>query len=494
MARRNIFGEMASKLRETLTTVASWIPGNPYLSGSYSLNTQKMKYQLTRQLYHNTADNYKLGAAFAKPIINTAVGFCGLPYILAGDPEAQDILDTFIKRSKSLLTAAQRNSFRDGDSYVRLMRLKNEDQILFKGEETAIQSFLVPPEYVDIIPDPVTGETEKVIIQTPVEYKDEKGNQYSYAAVETITRNQRTIAYTGRNVPADLKSEELENEWGFIPIIHFKNSAEPNELYGRSDLEVVEPLMKAYHDVMLQAMQSNKLNSNPKVKLKVESVDNFLKHNFTETQIAESKRTGKLDFNKDIYLLNVNEEMGFVEVTSAIGSAEVLLKFIFYCIVDASQTPEFAFGTAVQSSKASVSEQLVPLEKKIAMKRLELEIYYQQLARMILAMSAKAEAKAFSTYAVSFNWEDVSPRDEEQAANILNLTIQALTMALDSQIISQEAAVNFLATLVPTMYQFLNEDKDVLSEKERILTGQGFMQRVRDGLATTEAEKKALTK
>ncbi len=494
MARRNIFGEMASKLRETLATVASWIPGNPYLSGSYSLNTQKMKYQLTRQLYYNTADDYKLGAAFAKPIINTAVGFCGLPYVLAKDPEAQDVLDAFMKKSKSLLTAAQRNSFRDGDSYVRLMRIKNEDQILFKGEETTIQSFLVPPEYVDVIPDPVTGETEKVIIQTPVEYKDENGNQYSYAAVETITRHQRTIAYTGRSVPADLKSEEVENEWGFIPIVHFKNSAEPNELYGRSDLEVVEPLMKAYHDVMLQAMQSNKLNSNPKVKLKLESVDNFLKHNFTEAQVKAAKETGKLDFNKDIYLLNVNEEMGFVEVTSAIGSAEVLLKFLFYCIVDASQTPEFAFGTAVQSSKASVSEQLVPLEKKIAMKRLELEIYYQQLARMILAMSAKAEAKAFSTYAVSFNWEDVSPRDEEQAANILKTTVEALVEALDSQIMSHEAAVNYLATLVPTMYQFMSEDKNVQSEKERIITGQEFIQRVRDGLAVTETEKRALNK
>jgi len=65
---------------------------------------------------------------------------------------------------------------------------------------------------------------------------------------------------------------------------------------------------------------------------------------------------------------------------------------------------------------------------------------------------------------------------------------------LDSQIMSHEAAVNYLATLVPTMYQFMSEDKNVQSEKERIITGQEFIQRVRDGLAATETEKKALNK
>lgn len=489
---RNIFGEMASKLREAFN-VWNWNL-NPTLGGSYSLNTQKMKYELTRQLYYNTADKYKLGAGFAKPIINTAVGFCGLPYMLSEDPDAQDLLDAFMKRSKSHLITAQRNSFRDGDSYVRLMRIKNEDKLLFKGEETAIQAFLVSPDYVTIIPDPITGEAEKYIIKTPVEYTDEKGNSYSYVVLETITRDQRTIAYTGRSIPAELKdkNETLPNEWGFIPIVHFKNSAEPNELYGRSDLEVVEPFMKAYHDVMLQAMQSNKLNSNPKVRLKLEDVDRFLKHNFTDVQIAEAKKTGKLDFDKDVYLLNVNEEMGFVEVKSATGDAKTLLKFLFFCIVDASQTPEFSFGTAVQSSKASVSEQLVPLEKKIEMKRLELETFYQQLSRMLLAMTAKANAKTFTTYAVSFNWADVSPKNEEEAANILKTTVDALTSALDSMIISQDAAVDFLATLVPTMHQFLSEDKNILSEKERILQAQALIQRAQAGLTGSAAEKAAL--
>jgi hypothetical protein len=463
------------------------------MAGQYSLVTAKMNYTLTKELYYNTNKEYKLGAGFAKPVINTTVGFCGIPDVIADDDAAQDDLDSYIIKWSGLLLIAQRNCLRDGDSYIRFMKLKN-DLVLFKGEETTLQAFLISPEYVTIIADVITGEAEKYIIKTPVDYTDENNNHFNFTVIETITKDQRMVSYSGTNVPATLTTLQEANAWGFIPIIHFKNSAEPNEMYGRSELEVIEPFMKAYHDVFIQAMQSNKLHSNPKVRLKLSDVDGFLNHNFTKEQVAESKRTGKLDFNKDIYLLNVNEDMGFVEVQSAIGSAEVLLKFLFYCIVDASQVPEFAFGTAVQSSKASVSEQLIPLEKKIAIKRLELQPLYQRLIRMILAMLSIANAKTFTTYGCSFQWQDVSPADEVATSTILFNTVQALTMAVEGQIVSQEAATDFLADLIPTLHRFISADKDIASEKDRIIAGLLLMQQTKNGTIADVLQKEMLAK
>jgi hypothetical protein len=99
------------------------------------------------------------------------------------------------------------------------------------------------------------------------------------------------------------------NPWGFVPVVHFRNEAEEEQLFGASDLEPVEPFMKAHHDTMIFAVQG---------------------------------------------------------ITAP-------LELILYCIVDVSETPEFAFGTAVQSSKASVSEQMVPLARKIRRKRGQFE-------------------------------------------------------------------------------------------------------------------------
>jgi hypothetical protein len=486
MARLNIFGEI-SKLRGVIN---NWIVQGTF-SGGYQLDTTKMDdYALTKELYYNTNDKYKLGAGFAKPVINTTVGFCGLPSIITEDENAQSDIDSYMSKWSGLFLIAQLDSLRDGDSYVRFMKIKN-DLKLFKGEETSLQAFLISPESVTIIPDPITGEAEKYIIQTLIDYNDEDNKHYDFTVVESITKDKRTVTYTG-DVPADKTNIDEENTWGFIPIIHFKNAAEPNEFHGRSELEVIEPFMKAYHDVFLQAMQSNKLNSNPKIKLKLSDVDAFLEHNFGKEKVAEVKQTGKLDFNKDLYLLNINEDMGFVEVSSATGDAKVLLELLFYCIVDASQVPEFAFGTAVQSSKASVSEQLVPLEKKIGMKRKELETIYQRLVRVLLAMIDINDAEGFTTYASSCEWQDVSPTDEEATANVLNITVQALAAAVGALILSQEAATEFLADFITTMHPFESDDAELVSEKNRIIAGQLLAQQLQNGTFSDLQKQQAI--
>ncbi|HEY8354396.1 MAG TPA: hypothetical protein VIK69_05210, partial [Methylophilaceae bacterium] len=41
----------------------------------YQLDSSRVDYELARALYNNTHDRYKLGAAFARPVINTTAGF-----------------------------------------------------------------------------------------------------------------------------------------------------------------------------------------------------------------------------------------------------------------------------------------------------------------------------------------------------------------------------------------------------------------------------------
>jgi len=66
-----IVGEI-SKLRQPDYGQYGWVV-NAY-NTPYSLNTSRVNYQLARELYHNTNEAYKLGAGFAKQIINTLAG------------------------------------------------------------------------------------------------------------------------------------------------------------------------------------------------------------------------------------------------------------------------------------------------------------------------------------------------------------------------------------------------------------------------------------
>ena len=65
-----------SKLR-----IGSWFFNvrNMY-SAPYSLHIEgHVDYRRARDLYYNRDDAYKLGAGFAKPIVNTLAGFMGTP-------------------------------------------------------------------------------------------------------------------------------------------------------------------------------------------------------------------------------------------------------------------------------------------------------------------------------------------------------------------------------------------------------------------------------
>ncbi|MGQ9825681.1 MAG: phage portal protein, partial [Desulfotomaculales bacterium] len=86
-------------------------------TGSYSaykLDSSRVDYAKARALYDNTDDSYKLGAGFARPVINTTAGFVGVPRFRSEDEAAQGILDDFFSTNTSRMMQVHRNALRDG--------------------------------------------------------------------------------------------------------------------------------------------------------------------------------------------------------------------------------------------------------------------------------------------------------------------------------------------------------------------------------------------
>jgi len=308
---------------------------------------------------------------------------------------------------------------------------------------------------------------------------DQGRRQYNYTQIVTV---DSIVTQAEGDVPSALKVGEQPNLWGFIPIIHFKIEAEETQLFGNSELEAVEPYFKAYHDVMLHALQGSKMHSTPRMKLQLKDVSGFLKNNFPEAwESIQQGRPARIYLTGHELLIFTNEgDASFIEVSSAIGDAGSLLELLFYCIVDVSEVPEFAFGVHTPSSHASVKEQYPLLIRRVARKREMVTESWQQFARMVLAMHSQVTGKRFKDYSVALAWDEVIERDEEQYARVLNLLTQAINTAVMGGFMSMDAAVDLLSEYVDTMQGYVSDNEELPGERERIIRSWILRQRLEE--------------
>lgn len=466
-----ITGEM-SKLRRKVwgTITGKW-------SSAYKLDSSTVNYEMARELYNNTHDDYKLGAWVAKPVINTTVGYMGVPSFMSEDEHAQLVLDTFMRQNTSKAQQAQLDALKYGDCVIWLTR-EDEDAKkelypeLKKGARLIFN--IMPPESIvkeELKRDPITNEVTEWVFRVKQEWIDERGTKKRCTITERINKDFRVREIEGDNPGLfEGNREEKPNQWGFLPIVVLSNDKDSGALFGRSELEPLEPYMKAYHDVMLHAMQGSKLHSTPKLKLRVKNVADFMKVNFGITDIAKFAKEGKsinFEGKELIMLADETDEAEFIEVKSATGDAKVLLKLLFFCMVDVSETPEFAFGTHTPSSQASVKEQTPVLVRKIQRKREQFADSWELLARMILAMNTTPTGQKFSTHATEITWEEIDPRDEKDTVEIIKTLVEGLATAINNELISREAAIGYLAQYIDTMNSYDGEE-GVAGEKERI--------------------------
>ena len=494
-----ITGEM-SNLREKVVDGWRFITGSG--SAPYSLDTTKVDYKQARKLYKNTDERYKLGAVFAKPVINTTVGFMGVPRYKMDDINAQGVVDEFLSAYRSLYSLIIRNSVLDGDCFVVLEKGEEADAALYPEKTNDIVPRIIPPgqlsETNGIVIDPRSGIVMEYNFEVKHEWVDTRSSSpiKRTAIVKVKYTKEKTVIEVDRDVPPDMKPyEEITNKLGFLPIVHFKNEADVDEMFGTSDLEAIEPMLRAYHDVMIHAITGSKLHSTPRLKLKVKDIQQFVASNFGINNLREHIASGKtLNFDgKEIFIMGQDDDAGFVEARSTTGDATTLLEFLFYCIVDASETPEFVFGVHTPSALASVKEQMPILVRKIERKRVQFDEPLKRLIRMYLSAKTGGENARLDSYDSQIIWEDIDPRTGTDVAKELLDTVKGLVEAMKNGIISQEAAVDHLSTFVPTMNKWDDEEvEEEMKESVRIMRTRLAMQGLEDSQYLNEEEKTLL--
>ena len=168
-------GEM-SKLRDNVMGRFGITIGST--GSGYKLDSSRVDYEMAKQLYYNTNDDYKLGAGFAKSIINNTVSFMGIPQFKIVDKEAQEIIDSFFKNNISNMQRTIRDSLRDGDCFVWITREEEEDATLYPEQNTRLVYNVIPPGQVKgILRHPLTGAIYEYKLVSSHEWEDERGDK-----------------------------------------------------------------------------------------------------------------------------------------------------------------------------------------------------------------------------------------------------------------------------------------------------------------------------
>lgn len=379
---------------------------NSMFKKAKTIDDIKSDYGFFRALYHGTnngdttvPDNsIFLGSGFVKPIINSTMAFAmGLRFTVkvTGSDENEALeaiqadLNAQIERDFAKIYDWLKWGTRDGDGFIYL-----DEQ----GKMTHLKA-----DTVDVVNDAVTGRivgynvTEHVAVKDPttgIETKYVFLKQYreSYTKITRMldneTQDQGTVIYykvyingedvdalqlDENNEPIKIEAYEDEIDKRLLPIIHYKNEPESATVYGNSEVQNILAFILKYGRILDSATDREIYNGTPVLAMYGVSKAEADEKNADNVNTSDDgEKTLDWQQNTTLYFNDADSKAEFLNIPATMDNTGKLLEYYFYNIVQASETPEFVFGVAVSSSKASVSEQAPVVVQKAARKRLQM--------------------------------------------------------------------------------------------------------------------------
>ena len=423
-----------------------------------TVDYSRSDYKLFRSIYHAAVirdgrdikgEEFLLGAGFAKPIINASTAFAlGQGFSVAvdsaekGSPrqEAQDDINQWIKEHMADFYNLMRYGTREGDAFVIL------------HDDFSLE--FCDPETVTVIYDPTNGGVIGYDVSETVETgQNEKTTFIRYYRIDSykVTKSinggdeiiiiERVFTTDGIVDLAGMSEEERRAFVGFdpeeivrvpLPIVHFANEVEPKNIYGVSDLQNTLVYFKGYSKVLQEATKSNIYNATPIPVISGDKNDQLLDGDKTKKNIQWGR-------NMVLYLRGENADAKFMTVPDIMGDTGKLLEYYFYLIVQASETPEFIFGTAIQGSQASVNTQMPIMVKKAERKRAQIKTVLRRMVEAYIYKKYEQGEQAFYelwSEQVDFNISFPPIVDEDK-----KLTLDMINTLIDQGVLSDKTAL-----------------------------------------------------
>lgn len=443
---------MIGRVTKITTTFNNW------WSSTITRDWSRRDYAFWDKARHCEAKGLELSGLFLKPLASkTAAWVQGtVPRWTADQPRAQEVLtDWWSKRHNQIIRATE-DAVALGDSFI----VVNADD--------GFSLTLLPPNVVAPIVD--EEDFSQIIGWKVTEvhpHPAKPGIKMTITDEYTATERVRTRYLNGTRTG---EPERYPNLIGLIPVIHVPNNRGSDSVFGEPEGAAMLPLLQRYGTVLEAALSGNVHQGRPTPVGEFDNVDQLEK--FWEYALATglvtretvnhedgtSEQYDQINFDSEKFMALAGGKFHYAQPGSFAKDTEILLGLLFYLMLQHTEIPEFVWGNAIASSKASAESQLLPFLKWIEKKRGECTGWMLELARVVLAYYSLIETGVNAQADVSFAWEPLTEGDDQ-------LTLQAIEWAYAEGLLDDETALDMLPIDIQDVTAVLAKAKTQADER-----------------------------
>lgn len=381
-------------------------------------------YDYWRRAYYCRAHGLELSGLFIKPLVSKISGWTlgRPPGFKLTNEDGRKALDAWWDTHHAQILKAFRQALKQADSFI----VVNSDLSLTLVRPDCVDPLVAEDDYSRIIGWRMTMVTTHPDRLDRITIIDE------YYADRRVHRTERNA------IP--IEETVYPNLIGRVPVIHIANQTDDGEVFGHAEAEALVELLHRYGEILEAAVEGNKLQGRPTPVLTFETttdMDRFWEDNGTTSRQTlpdgsmETYKTLAVDLTQ---LLTVSgAEFQYASPGQFAGDTAQLLELMFYLLLEHTELPEFIFGNAIASSKASAETQMPVFEKFIEERRGQVGEWLLQLAGIVLAYLALVEPGVSADESPALQWHKLTQDG--------SLTLDTITWALAEGLIDRRTAL-----------------------------------------------------
>lgn len=387
-------------------------------------NWGRSDYAWWRRAYYCHVRGLELSGLFIKPLVSKISGWAlgRLPEFRCENEQSQQALDEWSAEHHADILRAYRASLKQGDSFV----VVNSDLSVTVLAPDNVEPIVADDDYGEIIGWRVT----QVILRPDVSLDRQIVIDEYY-----IDRRVQRVQFGS----AAEQTTVYPNLIGRLPVVLIANNVNEDETFGHPEAEALIEVLHRYGEIFEAAIEGNKRQGRPTPVLTFASgpdLDRFWSMYGVRSTTTSANGTSETQEVLNIDLSQLLTVSGAQFEYKAPGQftqdTETLLGLMFYLILENSELPEFVFGNAVASSKASVETQMPVFEVFIAGRRAECSGWLSELAEIVLAYSTLT-TPGVTVETPTLQWQKLTQDGR--------LTLDALVWALSEDLIDKRTAL-----------------------------------------------------
>lgn len=371
------------------------------------------------------AQGLELSGLFLKPLASKIAAWTlgRRPQWRMDNVRSQEALNDWWNDHHADILRAWREALNLGDHFVVI----NSDLTVTVVPPNVVDPLVAEDDYTKIVGWRITE-----VIPHPERVGDTMRITDEYTPQERI----RTVEIGGKL----LRTTRYQNLLGLSAVIHIPNLSGSDEVFGRPEGEPLVPALHEYNDVLRAAVEGNILQgrSTPVAIFENKEDLNVFWANYASTQVrtlpdGTTETYQDIEFDSSKFLAMSGAKFSYESPASFSADTERLLGLFFYLLLQHTEIPEFIWGNAIASSKASAESQLGPFLEYIDMRRGEIAKWLIPIAEVVLAYLSLTEP-GVAQVTPRIQWEKLADQDG-------NLTLSTVQWAYSEGLLDARTAL-----------------------------------------------------